>query len=60
MQMYTVNTKYKDHLHKPTANLSYFQKSAYYTGIKIFNNLSSDLKSLMNEIARIKMHQNDT
>jgi hypothetical protein len=47
--VHSVNTRYKDYLHKPTANLSCFQKSTYYAGIKIFNNLPSDLESLMNE-----------
>jgi hypothetical protein len=35
-------------LHRPIANLSCFQKSAYYAGIEIFNNLPS---GLMNEKA---------
>jgi len=34
---------------RPTANLSFFQKSAYYAGIKIFNSLPSDLRSRMNK-----------
>jgi hypothetical protein len=34
-------------------NLTCFQKSTYYSGTKIFNNLPSSLKSLMNEKAPI-------
>jgi hypothetical protein len=34
--IHSVNTRNRDHHHKQTANLSYFQKSAYYAGIKIF------------------------
>jgi hypothetical protein len=45
--VYSVNTKNKHHLTRPTANLSCFQKRAYYAGINIFNNLPSNLKSLM-------------
>jgi hypothetical protein len=50
--VYSVNTTYKHCLHKPTADLSCFQKSTYYAGLKIFNSLSSELKSFMNEKAR--------
>jgi hypothetical protein len=42
----SVNTSNKCHLHRPTANLSRlssFQETAYYTGIKIFNNMPSDI-----------------
>ena len=34
--MNNINTKIKHHLHKPNANLSCFQKSTFYAGIKIF------------------------
>jgi hypothetical protein len=34
--------------------MSCFQKSTYYSGIKIFNNLPSSLKSLMNEKSEFK------
>jgi hypothetical protein len=49
--VHTVNTRHKNYLHgphKPPANPSCFQESTYctyYAGIKIFNNLLSDLKS---------------
>jgi hypothetical protein len=43
------------HLHRPVANLTCFKKSAYYSGIKIFNNLPSSLKCLMNEKAQFKV-----
>jgi hypothetical protein len=50
-----VNTRHKHYLHKPPANLSCFQKSTCNVGIKIFNNLPPDLKSLMNEKAWFKI-----
>jgi len=37
--IHSVNTRNRDHLHRQLANLSCFQKSAYYAGIKIFNSL---------------------
>jgi hypothetical protein len=53
--IHSVNTRHKNYLHKPPANLSCFQKSTYYAGIKIFNNLPSALKILMHEKARFKI-----
>jgi hypothetical protein len=50
--IYSVNTRNKDHLHTPTANLSCVQKSAYYPCIKIFNSLPWNLRSLMNKRAQ--------
>jgi hypothetical protein len=50
-----VNTRNKHHLHRPTANLTCFQKSTYYSGIKIFNNLPASLNSLMNKKAKFKI-----
>jgi hypothetical protein len=43
--IYCVNTRNRHHLHRRTANLTCFQKSTYYSGIIIFNNLSASLKS---------------
>jgi len=42
--IHSVNTTNRDRLHRPRAYIS-FSKSAYYTGIKIFNSLPSYLKS---------------
>jgi hypothetical protein len=53
--IHSVNARNKHHLHRPIANLSCFQNSTYYAGLKIFNNLPSSLKSLMNEEAQFKV-----
>jgi hypothetical protein len=37
--IHTVNTRNNNQLHRPIANLSCFQPSAYYAGIKIFDSL---------------------
>jgi hypothetical protein len=42
--VHSVNTRNKHHLHRPIANLTGFQKSTYYCGIKILNNLLSSFK----------------
>jgi hypothetical protein len=36
---HSFNTRNKNQLHRRIANLSGFQKSAYYAGIKVFNSL---------------------
>jgi hypothetical protein len=46
---YSMNTRNEYQLHTPTANLTCFQKSAYYAGIKIFNSLSSSLTNFINK-----------
>jgi hypothetical protein len=53
--IHCVNTRNRDHLHRPTANLSCFQKSAHCAGIKIFNRLPSNLRSLMNKKEQCKV-----
>jgi len=49
-QIHSVHTWFKTNLHLPIANLTKFQKGGYYSGIKIFNNLSHDIKDLANKI----------
>jgi hypothetical protein len=51
----SVNPRKRDDLHKPIANFSCFQKSAYYAGIKILNSLPSNVKILMNNKAQFKV-----
>jgi hypothetical protein len=53
--IHSVNTRNKNQLHRPIANLSFFQKSAYYAGIKIFNTLPSSLTSLVNKKTQFKV-----
>jgi len=44
-----VNTRNKHHFHRPVANLSWFQKGASYSGIRIFNSLPRSITNLKNE-----------
>jgi hypothetical protein len=53
--IHSVNTRNRDHLHRPTANLSCFQKIAYCAGIKTFNTVLSNLRSLMTKKAQFKV-----
>jgi hypothetical protein len=53
--VHSINTRDKCRLHRPTANLSCLQKSAFYSGIRIFNSLPHSLINLENEKAQFKV-----
>jgi hypothetical protein len=52
--IHSINTSNKHHLHRPIVNLSCFQKSTFYSGIRIFNSLPCNIKNLKNEKAQFK------
>jgi hypothetical protein len=52
--VHSINTRNKHDLHRPVANLSCFQKSAFYSGIRIFNSFPHRLTNLKNEKAQLK------
>jgi hypothetical protein len=54
--VHTVNTRNENQLNTPTANISGFQKSAYYADIKDFNSLAYRLISLMNKKNNIQSY----
>jgi hypothetical protein len=39
MKITILDTRQRNNLYLPQANLTIYQKGAYYSGIKIFNNL---------------------
>jgi len=41
------NTKNKSNLHLPASKLTVFQRGSYYCGIKVFNNLPTFVKNLL-------------
>ena len=53
--VHSFNTWSRHHLHRPTANLSCFQKSVVFGGIKIFYSFLLSLSSLRNEEAQFKV-----
>ena len=44
--IYNSNTRHNNNLHLPHGSLSIYQKSVYYSGIKVFNNLPTNIKYL--------------
>ena len=47
-------TRSHNDLHLPIANLSVFQKGVYFSGVKIFNNLPTDLKETFYDVYKFK------
>jgi hypothetical protein len=55
LSVHTINTRIEHYLHRPTANLSCFQKSTFYAGINIFSSLLVNLMSLRSKEAQFKV-----
>ena len=53
-ESYNLDTRQKNNLHLPQANLTIYQKGAYYSGIKIFNNLPLEIKNVANNQKKFK------
>ena len=51
---YNLDTRQKNNLHLPQANLTIYQKGAYYSGIKMFNNLPLEIKNVADNQKKIK------
>jgi hypothetical protein len=45
-EIHSINTRNKLNLQLPISNLSVYQKGPHYSGIRVFNNLSSQIKDL--------------
>jgi hypothetical protein len=43
---HNLEIRQRNNLYLPQANLTIYQKGAYYSGIKIFNNLPSEIKNV--------------
>ena len=55
LSVHNINTRNKHHLHRLVANLSCFQKGAFYSGTRIFNSLPRSITNLKNEKTRFKV-----
>jgi hypothetical protein len=45
-EIHSINTRNKSNLHPPISNLPVYQKAPYYSGIRVFNNLPSQIKDM--------------
>jgi hypothetical protein len=52
--LHSNNTRQSADLYQPFSRLSSFQKGTFYTGIKIFNSLPSEIKDLIYDIKQFK------
>jgi hypothetical protein len=50
---HTVDTRQRQNLYLPQANLTIYQKGAYYAGIKIFNKLPIEIKNTSNNLKKV-------
>jgi hypothetical protein len=53
-EIHSINTRYSTNLHLPTSSLAVYQRGAYYYGIRVFNHLPPNIKSLSNEVRLFK------
>jgi len=51
---YIIYTRHNKDLYFPQANLATYQKEVHYSGVKIFSNLPSDIKSASGKTKRFK------
>jgi hypothetical protein len=49
-----IYTKHNKDLYLPQPNLAIYQKGVHYSGVKIFNNLPSDIRSTLRSTRRFK------
>jgi hypothetical protein len=54
MDSHNLETRQSNNLYTPQANLSVYQKGAYYSGVKIFNKLPSNIKNVNGNITKFK------
>ena len=52
---HNLDTRQRNNLHLPQANLTIYQKGAYYSGIKIFNNLPLEIKNVALQKTNLKL-----
>jgi hypothetical protein len=52
---YNLDTRQRNNLWLPQANLATYQKGAYYLGIKIFNNVPMEIKNVAGNYKKFKI-----
>ena len=53
-EIHNINTRTKSNLHQPISNLSTYQKRKYYSGIKVYNSLSTQITDLSHNRKQFK------
>jgi hypothetical protein len=52
---HTIDTRQRQDLYLPQANLTIYQKGVYFAGIKIFNKLPIQIKNTSNNFKKFKV-----
>jgi len=55
IENYNIDTRQRYNLYLPKANLTIYQKEAYYSGIKVFNNLPLEIKNVAGNQKKFKI-----
>ena len=50
-----INTRQNFNLYQPKANLTLYQKGVYYSEVKAFNNLPTNIRNSFNYVKRFKL-----
>jgi len=54
-EKHNLDTRQRNNLYLPQANLTIYQKGAYYSGIRIFNNLPLEIKNVAGKQTKKKL-----
>jgi hypothetical protein len=54
-EVHTINTQHRSDLHPSSLNLTEYQKGVYYSGIKIFNYVTQNIKKLSWKVKKFKL-----
>jgi len=52
---HNLDTRQRNNLYLPQANLTIYQKGVYYSGIKFFNNLPLEIKNIADNQNKFKI-----
>jgi hypothetical protein len=53
-ELHNLNTRHKSDFHLPQASLTCYQKGVYFSGIKLYNSLPSNIKCASGNINKFK------
>jgi len=54
-ESYNLDTRQRNNLYLPQPNLTIYQKGAYYSGIKMFNNLPLEIRNVAGNQKKLKI-----
>jgi len=55
IENHNIDTRQRNNLYLPQANLTIYQKGAYYSGIKVLNNLAFEIKNVTGNQKKFKI-----